>query len=569
MPTKIRINEHFIELENRNPDEEFAEFIRQHKRLYKTRRRGIYNVSIHLLPEVLEHFRKITSASQLPDSIKPLYIEELSRRMPTAQLKREGPSETDLLLWPHQCLGVELARYNRRYNFFYDTRTGKTLMMLRIIRERLQQRSIKRALVICPASIVRAWESDAKKYVPELKTVLYYGTVAEREAALRKPAHIIIWPTSQVIANLAFIKSVKFDMCVLDESSDIKNPRSKISDALLELSITIPSWYNLSATPAPNGMHEYYTQMRCIDPCAFSETRGHFEDYYFENKSRVKEYKKLVIRPDKQEELQSIVDQYSVYVDQGVMPTAGKEWHIVNFTMNKEEENYYHIMKTKMLIEVTQLETERKKVTAEFAASLRSKLNQITSGFIISTEAKHENAISRKLGEPMQEDTFRLAITGDSRGSRCKALEDLLRTLNPSKCVIWANYREEFDIIRELLGDSAGYINGDTDYRERDKLIYDAFKCGTLTYLVCHPKSVGMGINLTEASTAIYYSLNDSWEALKQSSERIAGHITVQPNKCHYYVLIASGTVNDLIYNNLINKRDVSIGFLEYLKAGK
>ena len=76
-----------------------------------------------------------------------------------------------------------------------------------------------------------------------------------------------------------------------------------------------------------------------------------------------------------------------------------------------------------------------------------------------------------------------------------------------------------------------------------------------------------MGINLTAAHIAIYYSLNDSWEALKQSSERIVGHINIQPKKCIYYIMQAEGTVNELVYNNVTNKRDVSIGFLEHLQA--
>ena len=63
-------------------------------------------------------------------------------------------------LWKHQCLGIELAQINRRYNFFYDTRTGKTLMMLRIMHDRLVSGEAKRCLVICPSAIVKAWLND-------------------------------------------------------------------------------------------------------------------------------------------------------------------------------------------------------------------------------------------------------------------------------------------------------------------------------------------------------------------------------------------------------------------------
>ena len=73
------------------------------------------------------------------------------------------------------------------------------------------------------------------------------------------------------------------------------------------------------------------------------------------------------------------------------------------------------------------------------------------------------------------------------------------------------------------------------------------FKAHEIKVLICHPASVGMGKNFTEAHVAIYYSLNDSWELFKQSCERIAGHIAVQPKQCEYYIILAENTINELV----------------------
>lgn len=211
-------------------------------------------------------------------------------------------------------------------------------------------------------------------------------------------------------------------------------------------------------------------------------------------------------------------------------------------------------------------EVEDTIITADMAAAMRAKLNQITSGFLMDTKAIKENKIARKLGEEADEtEIYPIVVGGDF--SRIKQLDKLLKELGDQKVVIWANYKEEFRMIENLLGSRARYIRGGCSVGDKEQFIKE-FKGGPLQYLVCHPQSVGMGINLTEAHSAIYYSLNDSWEALKQSSERIAGHINVQPNKCHYYILLAQGTVNELVYNNLINKRDASFAFTEHLKAG-
>ncbi len=555
---RIQVNQYYIQLLAESSDPTFLDLITKVRGIEKMRSRGTYRCSLRKLPEILKILRNIDSVDQLPAGIvHDLYEEETQRRGCTRLLKELGPDMTSDWLWPHQCLGIELAQVNRRYNFFYDTRTGKTLMMLRVLYDRLKSGQARRCLVICPSAIIKSWLGDAKQF-PELRIAAFYGDIGQREQALKTPAHIILWATEQVASNIDLLKAVKFDTCVFDESSKLKNHKSKIAEAARDLSTTIPSWYNLSATPAPNGHHEYYTQMMCVDPYSFSSTRGHFVEKYFDNTSRSDKFEKLVIKTNMFNEFMSIVNEYSVYVDQDVMPTAGKEWHVVSYKMQPETYKTYANMCSDMAAEV-----EGITITAEMAAAMRSKLNQITSGFLMDTEAKKENVVSRKLHEEQsRQEVFLLDDT-----SRLDILRNLISNFGSAKCVIWANFTEEFRELEELFGTTARYVRGGTSIAEKEQYIYKDFKAGPIQYLVCHPLSVGMGINLTEAHIAIYYSLNDSWEALKQSSERIYGHISVQPNKCHYYVLQAEATVNEVIYDNLKNKRDISTGFLNHLKA--
>jgi SNF2 family DNA or RNA helicase len=556
---RIQVTDYYIQLLATNTDPELLAVIDALPNIKKMRKRDTYRCSLRKLPEILRIARGIDSILQIPEGrMRELYDEEMQRRSRTRLLKDLGPDMTSDWLWPHQCLGIELAQVNRRFNFYYDTRTGKTLMCLRIMYDRLRAGEARRCLVICPASIVQSWLDDAAEYFPMLKVAAFYGDAKQQQKALNTPAHVVIWATSQVAANVELLKSLRFDMCVFDESSKIKSYKTKIAKASRALSMTIPSWYNLSATPAPNGKEEYYTQMMCLDPYVFDPAVTNFKRRYFNNLARSHKYDKLVLKPEMEQEFTSIIEDYSLYVDQAVMPTAGKEWHAVKYPLLPSTAKTYDRMCKKACVEL-----EGVKITADMSAAVRAKLNQITSGFIMDTEARKENAILRKLGEDtLHTEVYRVADT-----SRIELLAKLLKKLGDKKVVIWANYKEEFTMIRELLGDRARYVRGGTTTEEKNEYIYKDFKRGPIQYLVAHPMSIGMGINLTEAHTAIYYSLNDSWEALKQSSERIYGHINVQPHKCHYYVLMAENTVDELIYNNVTNKRDASLGLLEHMKA--
>lgn len=555
---RILVNEYYVTIIADSTDKDFLHFLSFAATadilVDKQRSRDTYNCSLRALPEILKMLRPTVPVESMPEIFRRKYYKEITRRERTALLKQYGPDNTHPFLWTHQQLGVELAEVNDRYGFFYDTRTGKTMMSYQIMLNALRN-GAKRAVVICPSAIIKSWKDDAKQF-PQLKVAAYYGDSIDKANALRTPCHIMLWSMEIAADCLNMLKAAKFDLCFVDESSKLKNRKSKISEAMLELSREIPRWYCLSATPAPNGEYEYYTQIKCIDPYAFPDAVGHFENRYFNDLSRNKNYKKLVIKPELKQSFMDMIAEYSIYVDQSVMPTAGKEWFTVGFELPTELKQYYDRMRTEMYAEVGGVT-----ITADMAAAMRAKLNQITSGFIMDTDAIKENKLNKLRGTYADEkERYRLS------DYRIDELDTLLKSFGDKKVVIWANYQEEFEMIEDLLGTRARYIRGGCGVRDKEAYI-DLFRNGNLQYLVCHPLSIGMGNNFTVSHTVVYYSMTDSWEALKQSSERVAGHISVQPNKCQYYIMLAKGSVDELIYDNVTHKRDDSTGFLNHLEA--
>lgn len=558
---KIQVYQNYIQIIASSTDIPFLSLIDQVKGIEKQRARDTYRCSIHLLPEVLKILRGIEDSSSLQSPIKEYYEEEMLRRRMTSELLQNGPDEEYAGLWNHQNLGVCLAKYNRRFNFFYDTRTGKTRMSYQIMLNALKAGKAKRCLVVAPATIIPDWLSDAKQF-PELKVVAYYKNEKQKLQALTTPSHIVLWSLGTFVDNLELLKKIKFDMVIFDESSKLKNHRSATAKAALELSETVPSWYNLSATPAPNGEHEYYIQMRCVDPYCFNSARTHFVNKYFINMSRDSRYEKLRLNPVMYDEFMQKIKEHSIFVDQSVMPMADKVWKVVEYDMSAATAEIYKQMASDAAIQLADDTT----ITAEQAASIRAKLSQITSGFVLDSDAIKRNIVSRKLGEA--EDAREVYQVGDLERLRVlRTTLDFIHRNDPdASVIIWANYAEEFAMLKGLLGSGARVIRGGTSTAAREDIIA-GFRTKQFRYLLAHPLSVGMGVNLTVAHWAVYYSINDSWEALKQSSERICGHISIQPHTCRYLVLAARGSVNQIVYENVINKRDDSLALLEHVKA--
>jgi SNF2 family DNA or RNA helicase len=110
-------------------------------------------------------------------------------------------------------------------------------------------------------------------------------------------------------------------------------------------------------------------------------------------------------------------------------------------------------------------------------------------------------------------------------------------------------------------------VYGDVSLTQKNENI-KAFKEGKVQYLVANPASADKGLTLTNAHFAIYFSLGYSYELFKQSIERIYGDIIKQKQRCTYYILIAKGTVDRIIYNAIQNKGDMSVDILNHLKGG-
>ena len=222
--------------------------------------------------------------------------------------------------------------------------------------------------------------------------------------------------------------------------------------------------------------------------------------------------------------------------------------------MPAELKNHYNKLKNELYMEVG----DGLRITAPSAAAKLNKLNQVTSGFIIDTQAVKEN----KFYNEDKTELYQLS------GYRFAKLIDLLGQIGDEQVLIWANYKAEFRIIQQALGDSCRCVYGETTLAEKNEAIR-LFKEGKVQYLIANPASADKGLTLTNAHISIYFSLNWSYELFKQSMERIYGDVMKQPKHCDYYVMIAKGTIDRVLYSDVLQgKGEASYAVLNHLKGG-
>ena len=564
MRNKILMSRNCLEVQCDRNDFETQKLMSSIYPIHTNRIKTQYRMSIHNVPEVLKLLRGIgvDNIDSAPPQVQEYFYKELAIRSNVEDLIKNGPRESfkvneHLTLMRHQQLGREIARYQDRYAFFYDTRTGKTPLSLSIMYDDIVANPTHKWLVVCPLILIEnAWIPDAAEFIPEIKVVSCHATTpAKRLERIHSEANIYVTNTESFVKYREHFDKLHLAGCIIDESSDMKSPRSKVSKELVDFAQTVRRFYILSGTPAPNGEQEYYMQLRAVDYYGIQQSYSQFKEHYFVNMSYNPQYEKLALRPDKKDELFSLIRKYALYVDkEDVLTTPGRTFHEVEFEMPAELKKHYNKLKNELYMDVG----DGLRITAPSAAAKLNKLNQVTSGFIIDTQAVKEN----KFYNEDKTELYQLS------GYRFAKLIDLLGQIGDEQVLIWANYKAEFKIIQRALGDSCRCVYGETTLTEKNEAI-KLFKEGNIQYLIANPASADKGLTLTNAHVSIYFSLNWSYELFKQSMERIYGDVMKQPKHCDYYVMIAKGTIDRVLYSDVLRgKGEASYVVLNHLKGG-
>lgn len=564
MRNKILMSRNCLEVQCDRNDVETQTLMSSIYPIHTNRIKTSYKMSIHKVPEVLKLLRGIgvDNIDTAPQQVQEYFYNELAIRSNVEDLIKNGPREScevneHLTLMRHQQLGREIAKYQDRYAFFYDTRTGKTPLSLAIMYDDIVANPSHKWLVVCPLILIEnAWIPDAAEFIPEIKIVsCHASTPAKRIERINSDANIYVTNTESFVKYREHFDKLHLTGCIIDESSDMKSPKSKVSKELVDFAQTLKRFYLLSGTPAPNGEQEYYMQLKAVDYYGIQQSYTQFKEHYFVNMSYNPQFEKLALRPDKKDELFSLIRQYALYVDkEDVLTTPGRTFHEVEFEMPPELKKHYNKLKNELYIELG----DGLQITAPSTAAKLNKLNQVTSGFVIDTQAVKEN----KFYNEDRTELYNLS------GYRFAKLIDLLGEIGDEQVLIWANYKAEFKIIREALGDTCRCVYGETSITEKNEAIR-LFKEGKIQYLIANPASADKGLTLTNAHISIYFSLNWSYELFKQSMERIYGGIKKQPKHCDYYVMIAKGTIDRVLYSDVLQgKGRASYAVLNHLKGG-
>ena len=121
------------------------------------------------------------------------------------------------------------------------------------------------SLIIMPRSLLFNWQDELQKFAPQLSYYIYYGQQRDLNEAMR---HQLILTTYALVRNdIEQFRQLDFHYIILDESQNIKNLASQVTQAVMLLKGR--HRIALSGTPIENNLSELYSLFRFLNPAMF------------------------------------------------------------------------------------------------------------------------------------------------------------------------------------------------------------------------------------------------------------------------------------------------------------
>lgn len=461
-------------------------------------------------------------------------------------------------LFEHQQRGINKVIANGGVGaLFWDMGLGKTRGAIEIYKEMKKKTPRLKLLVICPIGLMEAaWGEDIKKFSDYIYTNLRY----DKQFKLNSSIYLANYEWVLNDKNFLVIRKMAMDdpfMCVLDESSRIKNHSAQTTKRILKLRDYFKYRVVMSGTPAPNIEWEYWPQVCFVKPDIVHPNFHFFKNDYFHlerngqqmftqgqvmNRVMAREIFskgwKYAITNKKREDLVNRLRPWCDFArKEDCLDLPERTDENVFIELPAEQRSAYNQMKNDLIAEI-----RGQYITANVALTKLMKLREITSGFAFNEGG---------------------GLVEFEKNPKLNQLVESLEDVGNKQVIIWGNFTYEIEKIWNLLGhDRARALYGKTAAGRDD--IIKGFQQNKFQYLIANPASAGYGLTFVNCNYQIFFSLSYSWEDYQQSRDRI--YRIGQKNQCTYLHLIGRNTIDETILQVLKRKGDANDIVFEILK---
>lgn len=238
-----------------------GDYVKRLERIFRKAERGSERVKVSFfdLPEI-ENLLQERLQGEVFEHHRQFY--EGFNSLSSKRMKFDGVKAT---LRNYQKEGVKWLNYLYENNIggclADDMGLGKTLQTITML-TRVYPKEQTPSLIVMPRSLLFNWQDELQKFAPQLTYYIYYGQQRDLEEAMRQ--QLVLTTYALVRNDIEQFHQADFHYVILDESQNIKNLASQVTQAVLLLQGR--HRIALSGTPIENNLSELYSLYRFLNP---------------------------------------------------------------------------------------------------------------------------------------------------------------------------------------------------------------------------------------------------------------------------------------------------------------
>jgi len=447
----------------------------------------------------------------------------------------------------YQQIAIDHVCEHPKAGLFLKMGLGKTVSSLTAIDDLIFDYFLaRRVLVVAPLRVAEAtWPAEIAKWdhLQELTYAIVTGPLKRRIVALEKDVRIHIinrenvkWLVEYMIENKI---PWKWDMLVIDELSSFKDSKSKRFRALRKVLPFFRRVVGLTGTPAAEGYEKLWPQIYLLDRgTRLGKTLTEYRTNYFSPGRRnghvIYEW---TLRKGCKQLIDKKISDICISMDyKDWLPMEEPQLIDVPVELDEKERKIYDTMLHDYVLPFADSEA----AIAVNAAVLKSKLLQLASGFVYTTEDHVVQRIhTRKLD----------------------ALLEIIEAAQGEPVMVVYGFIPDKDmLLREIEGAEAMGQDGEDADRIR------RWNTGEIPVLLLHPRSAGHGLNLQDGGhILVWYTPTWSLEEYQQTNARL--HRQGQKKQVMIYRILGRNTADEDVVHMLGTKDTTQEALMEALKA--
>ncbi|POY76237.1 DNA repair and recombination protein RAD54 [Rhodotorula taiwanensis] len=455
-----------------------------------------------------------------------------------------------------------------------DMGLGKTIQAITLVWTLLKQSpyqagqngEIKRAMIVCPATLVKNWKAEFRKWIGKdrIKVLAAEDKQHIHTFVYSKNYDVLIVGYEKVRDCVDELKAAQppIGLVICDEGHRLKSEKTKTSQALQSLSCM--RRVILSGTPIQNNLGEFFAMMDYVNPGILQDAAYFKKNFEVPIMAARQPDSSSKARKEGEEALETLMSIQNHFL-------LRRTNEVILEHLPPKHEYTVFVRPTVLQIDVyrTALSTSAIRTVLEGRdmkhglALLQNLLKLATSPGLLWQQIKEKGVgdldESVTNAFPADIDAADFALS-----SKLHVLGLMLKTLftdGEEKIIVVSNFTTTLDLIeKHCKRHKYPYCRLDGKTPQQDRIaIVDKFNKGPRNHnfvFLLSSKSGGTGLNIIGASRLV--QVDSDWNPSNDLQAMARIHREGQPRPCFIYRLLTSGTVDEVVYQRQLTKLALS-----------